>query len=96
MTQPLPPPVGPEFGLEPQRDELHERIVVPYTSRDIVSTEDYRSGTEFTGVGGLVAPPPHRPTAGERRSMIMAIDPTDPGDGSAGSVAPPELEGDFA
>lgn len=95
MTEPLPPPVGPEFGLEPQRDDLHTPIVVPYTSQDLVSTEDYRSGSEFGGVGGLIQPPPHRPTAGERRSMVMAIDPTDPGFGP-GSIVPPELEGDFA
>jgi hypothetical protein len=95
MTEPLPPSVGPEFGLEPQRPELHERIVVPYTSRDLVSTEDYRTGTEFGGVDGLIQPPPHTPTAAERRRMIMALDPTDPGDGGPGSLAAPELEGDF-
>jgi hypothetical protein len=95
MAEPLPPPVAPEFGLEPLRDELHTPIVVPYTSRDLVSTEDYRTGSEFGGVGGLIQPPPHRPSAGERRSMIMAIDPADPGFGE-GSVTPPELEGDFA
>lgn len=94
--EPLPPPAGVELGIEPQRPELHTPIVVPFTSTDLVSSEDYRNGTEFGGVDGLVQPPPHRPTAGERRSMIMAIDPTDAGIGGEGSLAAPELEGDFS
>lgn len=93
MSEPLSGvPAAPEFNLEPV---VQERIVVPHTSQSIVSTEDYRAGTEFGGVAGLIQPPPHVPTAAERRSMIMFIDPTDPGDESPGSITPPELEGDF-
>ena len=98
MTEPLPPSVGPEFGLQPLRTELHERIVIPPSSVDILNPAlmpDYRTGTEFGGVGGLVQPPPHRPSAQERRMQIMMIDPSDPGT-EAGSVAAPELEGDFS
>lgn len=85
-------PVGPEYGLEPTRTVVEFRP--PVTSRDLVSTEDYRSGTEFGGVNGLIQPSPHVPTASERLHMIYAIDPTDPGT-EPGSVAPPELEGNF-
>lgn len=85
-------PVGPQYGLEPTRtvDET-----LPFIdSRDLVSEEDYRTGTEFGGVGGLIQPPPHVPDASERLHMIYAIDPMDPGDRSD-SVAAPELEGNF-
>jgi hypothetical protein len=92
MGQPGEPPVGPEFGLEPRRD--HTLPLPPITSRNLVSEEDYRDGSEFSGVGGLIQPPPHVPTASERLSMIYAIDPTD--DGTRGdSVNPPDLVGDF-
>lgn len=95
MTEPLPPPVGTELGLEPLRPDLHERIYVPPDSVDILTNpNDYRNGSEFDGVGGLVQPPPHVPTARERRMAIMFIDPADDGV-SQGSVAAPELEGDF-
>jgi hypothetical protein len=87
-------PVGPEYGLEPRRPELYAEFLAPIDSRDLVSDEDYRVGSEFGGVGGLIQPPPHVPTASERLSMIYAIDPMD--DGSRpDSVAPPELEGEF-
>ena len=97
MTEPLPVPVGPEYGLEPMRPELHERIVIPPASIDILTpTEDYRTGSEFGGVIGQVQPPPHVPTADERRRQVMFIDPTDTGIEGDGSVAAPALEGDFA
>jgi hypothetical protein len=54
-------PVGPQYGLEPRLD--HELLVPPINSRDLISTDDYRQGGEFSGVGGLIAPPPHTPTA---------------------------------
>jgi hypothetical protein len=92
MTEPLPPPVGPEFGLEPIQDRT--RIVPPITSYDLVSTEDYRTGSEFSGVGGMIQPSPHVPTAGERLHMVYAIDPMDDGT-RADSVVAPELEGNF-
>lgn len=91
MTQ-AEPPVGPDYGLEPIRDRT---LIVPLIdSRDLVSTEDYRDGSEFGGVGGLIQPPPHVPTASERLAMVYAIDPMD--DGTRGdSVSPPDLVGDF-
>lgn len=85
-------PVGPQYGLEPRLD--HTPIVLPVTSRSLVSTEDYRDGSEFSGVGGLIQPAPHVPMASERLSMIYAIDPTD-GGAEEGSVLPPELDGNF-
>jgi hypothetical protein len=66
----------------------------PIDSRDLVSDEDYRTGSEFGGVGGGIQPAPHRPTAAERLNMIYAIDPEDDGT-RPDSVLPPELEGDF-
>lgn len=91
MTQ-VTPPVGPDYGLEPRQDRT--LIVPPLSSRDLVSTEDYRDGSEFGGVGGYIQPPPHNPTASERLHMMYAIDPMD--DGSRpDSVAPPEQVGDF-
>jgi len=82
-------PVGPEYGLEPRRVVTDE--LPPINSRDLVSDEDYRTGSEFGGVGGLIQPPPHVPTESERLHMIYAIDPMD--DGSRpDSVLPPELE----
>lgn len=91
MTQ-ATPSVGPDYGLEPIQDRT--LIIPPLSSRDLVSKEDYRTGSEFGGVAGLIQPPPHVPTASERLSMIYAIDPQD--DGSRpDSVAPPELTGDF-
>jgi hypothetical protein len=88
MTQ----PVGPEYGLDPRLD--HTQIVLPLSSRELVSEEDYRDGSEFGGVGGVVQPAPHVPTATERLRMVYAIDPCDDGT-QADSVAPPELDGLF-
>lgn len=85
-------PVGPQFGLEPRFD--HELVKPPPESETLVSEEDYRTGTEFGGVAGLIQPAPHVPTASERLHMIYAIDPSDPGT-EDGSVVPPELEGNF-
>lgn len=85
-------PVGPEFGLEPRLD--HTLPVPPLDSRDLVSDTHYSQGSEFGGVDGLIQPPPHVPTAGERLSMIYAIDPTDDGSRSD-SVLAPDLEGNF-
>ena len=85
-------PVGPQYGLEPRLD--HTPIVIPPDSRNLVSEEDYRDGSEFGGVGGLIQPPPHVPSSSERLSMIYAIDPTDDGT-QVGSVLPPELDGNF-
>jgi hypothetical protein len=86
-------PVGPEYGIEPRLD--HTLVSPPVTSRDILAnTNDYRDGTEYGGVAGLVQPAPHVPTASERLSAIYAIDPTDSG-AEAGSVVPPELDGAF-
>lgn len=76
------------------RDPPGDSIVTPPSSRSLVSTEDPTRGTEFGGVGGTIQPPPHVPTASERLAMVYAIDPTDPGT-EAGSVVPPELEGEF-
>lgn len=91
MTQ-AEPSVGPDYGLEPIRDRT--LIVPPITSRNLVSTEDYRQGSEFGGVGGLIQPSPHVPTASERLMMVYAIDSCD--DGTRGdSVTPPDLVGDF-
>lgn len=89
MTQ----PIGPEYGLDPLLD--HTLTPPPVTSRDVtVNLNDYRDGTEFGGVSGLVQPAPHFPTASERLSSIYAIDPTDSGTEN-GSVVPPELDGSF-
>lgn len=87
-------PVGPQYGLEPLRPELHQTIPLPVNSRSLVSEESYRDGSEFGGVGGLIQPTPHVPTASERLMSIYAIDPTDDGLQS-GSVLPPELDGNF-
>jgi hypothetical protein len=65
------------------------------TSRDLVSTEDPARGSQFGGVGGLIQPSPHVPSASERLSMIYAIDPLDDGT-REDSVVAPELEGDFS
>lgn len=64
-------------------------------SKSLVSTDDPARGSEFGGVGGLIQPPPHAPSASERLSMIYAIDPMDDGTRDD-SVAAPELEGDFS
>lgn len=89
MTQ----PVGPDYGLEPRLD--HTLVTPGVTSRDLLENlNDYRDGSEYGGVAGLVQPAPHTPTASERLSAIYAIDPTDSGT-EDGSVAPPELEGLF-
>lgn len=87
-----PEPVGAELGLEPTRDRT--LITPPIDSRDLVSTEDYREGSEFGGVGGLIQPVPHVPTASERLHMVYAIDPMDDGN-HPDSVLPPDLEGNF-
>lgn len=87
-------PVGNQYGLDPRRPELFEPFVPSINSRDLVSEEDYRTGSEFGGVGGLIQPAPHVPTAGERLSMIYAIDPTDDGT-RPDSVVAPELDGSF-
>jgi hypothetical protein len=86
-------PVGPQYGLEPTRDP-REVNRLPLNSRDLVSPYDYRTGSEFGGVPGIIQPAPHVPTAAERLHMVYAIDPTDPGT-EPDSVVPPELEGDF-
>lgn len=89
MTQ----PIGPEYGLEPRLD--HTLYRPPVTSRDIIlNEEDYRDGSEYGGVVGLIQPIPHVPTSSERLSALYAIDPTDDGT-EAESVLPPELEGLF-
>lgn len=85
-------PVGPQYGLEPRLD--HTLIVTPFNSRDLISDEDYRDGSEFGGVGGVIQPPPHVPTASERLHMVYAIDPLDDGSRPE-SVFPPELDGNF-
>lgn len=83
-------PVGPQYGLQPRLD--HTEPVPVYDSRDVLTNvNDYADGSEYGGVPGLVQPPPHVPTASERRMQIMFIDPADPGTG----VNPPELEGAF-
>lgn len=82
-------PVGPEYGLEPRR--IPNTALPPINSRDLVSEEDYRTGTEFGGVDGLIQPPPHVPDAAERLHMVYAIDPMDDGT-RPDSVLPPELE----
>lgn len=64
-------------------------------SKNLVSGEDPNNGSEFGGVGGLIQPPPHSPSASERLMMIHNIDPADDGTGED-SIAPPELEGDFS
>lgn len=64
-------------------------------SKNLVSTEDTSRGSEFGGVGGLIQPPPHNPTASERLSMMYAIDPMDDGT-REDSVVAPELIGDFS
>lgn len=87
-------PVGKQYGLDPRRPELFAPFVPPINSRDLVSDEDYRLGSEFGGVGGLIQPAPHVPTASERLSMIYAIDPTDDGT-RPDSVVAPELDGSF-
>lgn len=85
-------PVGPQYGLEPRLD--HTLVRPPVTSRSLVSEQDYKDGSEFGGVAGLIQPLPHTPNASERLSMIYAIDPTDSG-AEEGSVPPPELDGNF-
>jgi len=86
-------PVGPEYGLEPRQD--HVLVRPPVQSGDLLfNPEDYRNGSEFGGVPGYVQPTPHIPMAHERLSALYAIDPTDDGT-EAGSVLPPELDGNF-
>jgi hypothetical protein len=86
-------PVGPQYGLEPRLD--HTPILPPITSYSPVSTEDYSQGSEFGGVGGLIQPTPHVPSASERLMMTYAIDPQDDGT-RPDSVEPPEYDGAFA
>lgn len=86
-------PVGPEYGLEPRLDHT-PGVLPPINSRDLVSPEDYRTGSEFGGVAGMIQPAPHVPTSAQRLHMIYAIDPEDDGT-RPDSVVPPELEGDF-
>jgi hypothetical protein len=64
-------------------------------SQDLVSTDDPELGSEYGGVGGLIQPPPHTPSASERLSMIYTIDPDDDGT-QADSVVAPEQVGDFS
>jgi hypothetical protein len=86
-------PVGPDYGLEPRLD--HTLVRPAITSRDFLANpEDYRTGSEFGGVVGLVQPVPHVPNVTERLSAIYGIDPTDDGT-QVGSVLPPELDGAF-
>lgn len=87
-------PVGAQYGLELRRPELYQEVVKPIDSRDLVSDEDYRDGSEFGGVGGLIQPAPHVPTASERLHMIYAIDPEDDGT-RPDSVVAPQLDGNF-
>ncbi len=87
-------PVGGQYGLEPRLEQPGDDDLPPIDSRDLISTEDYRTGSEFGGVPGMIQPEPHIPTASERLRMIYAIDPTDDGTRSD-SVVPPELDGDF-
>jgi hypothetical protein len=88
-------PVGGQYGLELRRPELYETPLKPIDSRDLVSDDDYREGTEFGGAAtGLIQPPPHVPTASERLHMIYAIDPEDDGT-RTDSVVAPELDGNF-
>jgi hypothetical protein len=96
MTTPLPEqPVGKDIGLDPLRPELHIQIVPPTGSRDVLTNpNDYRTGSEFGGVAGMVQPVPHVPTASERLRQVYAISPDDDGT-RPDSVLPPELEGDF-
>lgn len=89
MTQPL---AGAEYGIEPLLD--HTPVLPPIDSRDLVSKENYRDGSEFGGVSGLIQPTPHVPTSSERLMQIYAIDPMDDGTRSD-SVATPELDGNF-
>lgn len=70
-------------------------MTAPIDSRDLVSTDDPADGSEFGGVSGLIQPPPHKPSASERLSMIYAIDPADDGT-REDSVVAPELQGDFS
>lgn len=67
----------------------------PITSRELVSTEDPNTGSEFGGVAGMIQPTPHVPTGSERLRMVYAIDPTDNGT-RPDSVLAPELDGDFS
>jgi hypothetical protein len=87
-------PVGPQYGLEPRMD--HTPLRIPPNSRDLISPIPYDdpSAGEFSGVAGLIAPPPHVPGAPERLSMVYAIDPTDDGT-EPESILPPELDGAF-
>lgn len=73
----------------------HTLIVPSINSRNLVSDVDYRTGTEFGGVAGMIQPPPHVPTASERLRMTYAIDPMDDGTRSD-SVIPPDPTGDFS
>lgn len=96
MTNALPEPLaGAELGIDPIDPSLHIRVLPPIRSKDIVSTEDYRDGSEFGGVDGRIQPPPHVPSASERLHMVYAIDPTDDGT-RKDSVVPPELDGLFS
>jgi hypothetical protein len=85
-------PVGPQYGLDPLRD--HTLVTPPVTSRDLTNPLSYKDGSEFGGVAGMVQPAPHNPNAHERLWQVYAIDPTDSGI-EAGSVLPPELDGNF-
>lgn len=42
-------------------------------SQPLVSEEDPAFGSEFGGVGGLIQPPPHEPTAREKLMQLHAI-----------------------
>lgn len=86
-------PIGPQYGLEPRREP--GEFIPPIESRSLVSEEDYRTGSEFSGVMGLIQPPPHTPTATERLHMMYALDPMDDGVTHPDSVAAPETDGNF-
>jgi hypothetical protein len=88
-------PVGSEYGIAPLQD--HTLVRPPVESEDLLTSPykyDDPEASEFGGMPGLVQPAPHTPTSSERLMQIYAIDPTDDGT-EAGSVLPPETDGNF-
>lgn len=80
--------------MPPIRRRRPDKLVRPLpTSHTHVSDKDPNTGTEFSGVAGVIQPDPHVMNAHERRTEIFCIDPTDPGGGSEpGAIDPPEFE----